>query len=305
MCISAQFSFFAYISALSGCTVLWRKKFRAEAIFYFVVAQMQLVEMVLHLTSSPLLPLHPPLLASPPSSAFLLTSPHTCGGTLTQTQRAGNLIATNTGIVINHLEPLALWIGIEYEQGFSYYLTVARHHHSDHHHYYRRSIWKWMCMYMALATIYTASSFTTEITRFSEKGDRLFRHKRHLVWAWNSSPYENDQNNLAAIGFYGFFLVTLNLLSLGLMIPDCRGSIHATFVTLSFIVAHLISSEGYAGSLWCLMASFAPWLLLAAYRCFGVVATRVIDSAGGEEKKSQPRSPWHVDDLNCDDDDMW
>ena len=83
MCINAPVSLAAYVVGCRGAAQLWTRKFRAEAAFYAVTVQMQLVDFVIHV-------------ASPGD-----------GGACP----AANAAASVVGMVVNHCEPLGMLLG--------------------------------------------------------------------------------------------------------------------------------------------------------------------------------------------------
>ena len=78
MCISAEVSLGAYIIGMCGSVLLWKRGYKAEAMFYAWVVQMQLLEFIFWTNG--------------------------CGRV--------NKIATRVGVIINNLEPIILWLGI-------------------------------------------------------------------------------------------------------------------------------------------------------------------------------------------------
>ena len=79
MCFIAPVSLTTFLIGIIGSLRLFYLNYKAEAIFYAWVVLMQLIE-------------------------FFLWRNQPCNKT--------NLIVTNIGMLINHLEPIALWVGI-------------------------------------------------------------------------------------------------------------------------------------------------------------------------------------------------
>ena len=85
MCFNAQVSASTYVIGVLGSLMLFRRGRIPEAIFYFWVVQMQLIEYILWLNQG--------------------TTSKECG--------VINETATKLGVCINHLEPIVLWIAIK------------------------------------------------------------------------------------------------------------------------------------------------------------------------------------------------
>jgi hypothetical protein len=87
MCFNAQVSASAYVIGVLGSLMLFRRGRIPEAIFYFWVVQMQLIEYILWLNQG--------VSEGNPSCGVI------------------NETATKLGVCINHLEPIVLWIAIK------------------------------------------------------------------------------------------------------------------------------------------------------------------------------------------------
>jgi hypothetical protein len=143
-----------------------------------------------------------------------------------------NTVATKAGIVINHLEPLVLY-GALLAQGVSLppivHATVA--------------------VYGIVAGLYSANALSSvSCTKVSSTSSP------YLYWQWN----DMDGSQIV----YGLFLLTMVLVSVyGL---GELGTVHALLVIISFGVSHIIYGNRRAtGALWCWMAAFIPYILLA------------------------------------------
>jgi hypothetical protein len=91
MCFNAEVSASTYIIGVIGSLMLFRRGRIPEAIFYFWVVQMQLIEYILWMTQGGT----------------------TQGGGNKEEDGVVNEIATKLGVCINHLEPIVLWIAIK------------------------------------------------------------------------------------------------------------------------------------------------------------------------------------------------
>lgn len=79
MCFNSEVSIATYITGIIGCVLLLRHNLYIEALFYFWVVQMQLIE-------------------------FVLWNNQDCG--------IINKVTSKIGLIFNHLEPIILWIGV-------------------------------------------------------------------------------------------------------------------------------------------------------------------------------------------------
>lgn len=204
MCYNADVSLGAYIFGMTGSMMLYYRGYKSEAIFYFVVIQMQLIEYYFH------------------------TNP-VCNDT--------NKNATIAGIIINHFEPIALWIGIVYFSGISLPGIVNK-----------------IVLLYAIASIW----YTYKVIKTSDECTVVTEESSpHLHWKWTSGEYWNY--------YYGLFLIVLILLSIyGL---GENGVMHAILVGVSFAISYKIYGTKHSvGAMWCLMAAFSPWLLNIIYK---------------------------------------
>ena len=150
MCYNATISIISYVVGIVGCRRLFNQNYLAETLFYLVVCSMQLFEFFIHM------------------------NPY-CGNI--------NYQITKIGIAINHLEPVALYIGIKFQRTSTKFLDYM------------------MYLYSPVAFFYTVHAWNTsqctQITEYSYP---------HLHWAFNQI--------YGSIMFYAFFLTVLVLLSL-------------------------------------------------------------------------------------------
>lgn len=202
MCFNAEISLATYILGMAGCYRLWKLGYKAESVFYTSVIQMQLIE-------------------------YLLWTNQTCNNF--------NKNITKLGIVINHIEPIALWLGILY-----FYK----------HNPLSEKVTQLMYTYIVATVIYTKYVWTDECTRVSNES------KPHLDWKWNNKNYGTP--------YYLLFLICLVMLSLQGLKP--YGHIHAVFILISYTISFIIyRDKKTVGSMWCFMASFAPWIIPTLY----------------------------------------
>lgn len=200
MCFNARISLTTYIVGMIGSFLLWQKNYKPEALFYFWVIQMQLIE-------------------------YFIWNNLSCSAT--------NNYITKAGIIINHTEPIVLWLGILY---FS-----------------KLKLDNWvnflMLGFIILTFFYTKSIFDNSCTTITKESSP------HLHWLWNSG-----QN---AKIYYTYFLMMFVILSIyGLE----NGIIHAILCVISLGISYKIYGDKHAvGAIWCFMAALSPFLLLALY----------------------------------------
>lgn len=95
MCYNAPISLFTYVFGMYFSYILYKKGFKAEAIFYIWVIQMQLIEYFLWKNQ--------PCSQKRNSNDNIINQ--------------NNLFISKIGIVLNHLEPIVFWIAILYFYG--------------------------------------------------------------------------------------------------------------------------------------------------------------------------------------------
>ena len=205
MCFNATLSITTYFLGELGCLLLACLGYLPESMFLSSVVQMQLVEF------------------------FLWKLP--CSN---QESISLNCAVTQVGIVINHIEPFVLWIGI--------------------HKYGGLPLPQWLDYatgsFLAITTWYTYAicmpANCTQVTPQSYP---------HLYWEWNEKT--------GCVVFYVLFLTITSLLCLfGLK----HGNICCAITMLSYVISVVIYAGTHCvGSVWCFIAAFVPWLLSGTY----------------------------------------
>jgi hypothetical protein len=144
-----------------------------------------------------------------------------------------NNYVTKLGIIINHMEPIVLWIGI--------LLFSSKKLHNIIH--------LLVFIYIIWAIIYTRKVFDKSCTIITEDS------KPHLHWLWN------DGENAKI--FYAYFLFMFVVLSIyGLE----NGYLHSVMILLSFVLSYYIYGDKHSvGAMWCFAAAFAPLILYNLY----------------------------------------
>jgi hypothetical protein len=206
MCYNKDVSIITYIFGIVSSYKLFELGYKPEAIFYAWVIQMQLVE-------------------------YFLWSNQPC---LDPKIIENNKTVSKLGMLINHLEPIVLWLAILY--------------------YYPKNLSQNINLFMfifVIASILYTINIQNECTTVSEESTP------HLHWRWNNGSY-------ASI-YYVYFLLTLVILSLyGL--PSGRGYINASIAAISFGISYYIYGDRKTvGAMWCFAAAFAPFLLQILY----------------------------------------
>lgn len=212
MCFSAEVSLTAYAAGMLGSYYgLYAKGFIPEAIFFAWVTQMQLIEYFLW-QSQPCQQQHS-------SSSSMLR----------------NKQISKLGIIINHLEPVVLWLAI-----MAYLPNNSM----------PQFVQAWMLAFLLATWVYTRNVLdSTECTTVTEES------APHLYWKWN-------EEGAHAGAYYALFLATLVMLaSYGL--PEQRARPMASIILVSFALSYMIYGNKHTvGSMWCFAAAFAPWLLM-------------------------------------------
>lgn len=230
MCFNAEISLATYVTGMAGAWLLYTSgKRRAEALFFAWVTHMQLIEFGLHLMQDP------------------------------RYVRANKLL-TRVGIFVNHMEPYILYAAIK---AFETPAPSAGR------------IMDAMMLVLLPPTLYFSRKVVARDkdispttrgsgSRVCAKGAPPARARRQvcggestkLFWRWNY-----DEN---AAAYYALFVLALAVLNLH-GFPGPRGRAQAAFAVASYAISYLLyRDEKAVGSMWCFIAAFTPWMLLAA-----------------------------------------
>jgi hypothetical protein len=226
MCFSENVSLATYLTGMSGSAALLSSNKIPEALFYGFVSQMQLVDYFLWKNQP----------------CEITESNRICNKESLINCNQTNKNVTTAGIIINHLEPLALFGGIVLFSKKTLPLSVIILFY----------------IFMIVISIYTIYIVTKEeeleekklCTTVSEESNP------HLHWKWNGESF----NYIV----YPFFIIILILLSYyGLE----DGYINATLVVIGYLISWKIyGNKRSTGAMWCFMAAFAPWILYFIYK---------------------------------------
>jgi len=200
MCFNAEVSIITYIIGMIGSILLFKKNYKPEAIFYGWVIQMQFIE-------------------------FLLWKNQPCPSDK-------NIKISETGMIINHLEPIILWLAILFfsRRKLPIFINV-------------------LMLIFIVSTFLYSKNIKIQCTTVSAES------KPHLHWKWNSANF--------SIPYYLLFLICLILLS---YYGFNKGYINALIVLISFIISFMIyGNKNVVGAMWCFFAAFGPWVLLYLY----------------------------------------
>jgi hypothetical protein len=197
MCYSAEVSLITYVIGMAGCYLLLHHRQLPEALFYTSVIQMQLIEFFLHIING-------------------------CND--------WNLVLTRIGIIINHSEPLFLYIGI---------LLWGRKLDTLTH--------RITLGYTVIASIYTIIALQDAICTVKD-----VYADGHLYWKWN-------ELSGCVIMYSSFICVLVRLSIMGLH----DGVFHAIMCVISYAISLIVyGMRHYAGAWWCLVAAAGPYVLL-------------------------------------------
>jgi len=201
MCFDERVSILTYIIGIIGCVILIKKNFYVEAIFYFIVIQMQLIE-------------------------FFIWQNQECNNY--------NKIVTKLGLVINHLEPIILWIAIN---------LFSKKILPDWIHYL-------MILYIFISIIYSKKVYGNYCTNVTPES------KPYLYWKWNYDKYSEY--------YYLFFIIILNILC----IYGVQYGYHMAFIiNISYLITYILYGKYHAiGTMWCFAAAFAPLISIGFYQ---------------------------------------
>jgi hypothetical protein len=143
---------------------------------------------------------------------------------------------TKIGAVVNHLEPIVLWLAIlKFGEKLPDWVQ------------------KWMGAFVVITVIYTKRVLdTSECTTVTEES------APHLQWKWNNEKYGDV--------YYLYFLVTL-LILFGYGISGHNGRINMVLGLGSFVISLLIyGRKKVVGAMWCWLAALMPYALLLLYK---------------------------------------
>jgi hypothetical protein len=199
MCFNAPVSLTTFLIGIIGSFRLYILNYKPEAIFYAWVVLMQLIE-------------------------FVLWRNQPCNKT--------NLFMTNLGMIVNHLEPIALWVGILLfsQKELPFLVNVL------------------MIVFLVTTLYYTRLFLRKNKIKCTTETEES---SPHLHWKWNYGPYY--------IPYYSLFLLCLFVLSVfGLN----HGTINALLLVTSYLVSYVLYSDTKSvGAMWCFFAAFGPWLI--------------------------------------------
>jgi len=204
MCFNAEVSISTYILGLIGSFILYKKGYPKEAILYFFVIQMQLIE-------------------------YFLWKNQTCN--------SFNKFITKIGIILNHLQPIILYLLIKYfNDGQSFILP------------------KWLDLFMVIFVIMTI--YYTKYVMNDDCSLITVESNPHIEWLWNNKNY-------GGIYYLLFILIVVLLTYYGLS----NGKLHSAIILIGYVISYLIyNKKKSVGSIWCFYAAFAPWLLTFLYK---------------------------------------
>ena len=200
MCFNAQVSIVTYTFGQLGCMLLGLLNVLPESIFFSWVLVMQLIE-------------------------YFLWNHQPCD--------SFNKLVTKTGILVNHTEPLVLWMSI---RRFSKRKLP-------------KQVNELMFAFLVASAVYTYNVMTDECTTVTDFS------QGHLYWAWNEC--------IGASFFYMFFLFVMSILCLfGLE----HGRTCCIINNASYVLSYAIYRDTHTvGAMWCFSVAIDPWLLILIY----------------------------------------
>jgi hypothetical protein len=199
MCFNEKVSIITYIFGIIGCINLYfNLNLKIEAIIFAWIIQMQLIE-------------------------YFLWNNQSCNQI--------NIDVTKVGIIVNHLEPIVLWITI---------LALSTHKLPDYVNIL-------MILFVIVTYLYTKNIFLDKCT---------LKKNNNLIWEWNRGEYN--------IIYYLFFIICINLLFL-YGVND--GKKLAILITALFLISYIFyRDEKSVGAMWCFFSAFCPWIIPILYK---------------------------------------
>jgi hypothetical protein len=201
MCYNKEVSIGTYILGLAGCYNLYvNYNYKIEAIFFAWIVQMQLIE-------------------------YVLWENQSCNDI--------NKSTTKIGVLVNHTEPIVLWLAILFlsTKELPNYVNLL------------------MIAFVIITIFYTKYVLDDNCTTVTPSSSP------HLMWKWNYQDYFQI--------YYPFFLLCLNLLAIN---GIENGYYLAIIITLAFMISKIIyDKKKVIGAMWCFIAAFVPWAIPMIY----------------------------------------
>ena len=195
MCWSKEVSLVSWILGTIGSLLLYKRD-KAMGLFLLVVCQMQLIDGLLWISYE-------------------------------NNNLDMNLLVSKIGAIVNHMEPIVLWLGIPNPTRL---LNIMGY------------------LYTAFAIFYT--KYVIENTK---PGTVTKESAPHLIWDWNNQKYY--------IEFYYFMF--LSFLTYGVYYASGKNMIIGSIPVVSLLTSTLVyRKKNVTGSMWCFFAVGLPWALL-------------------------------------------
>jgi len=208
MCFNKEVSILTYIIGILSCYNLYKQDYKIEALFFLWVVQMQFIEYIFWLN---------PI----------------CNKT--------NKLLTKIAIILNHTQPLILYILLIYYNG-----KLPDYVHK-------------------LVLIFTIINIFYTIYDINKNDCSIVDNKisSHIIWEWNSYEYHTL--------FYILFIIISCILFY--YIPNfnynyhySRNNILIFIYLISVIISYIIYSDKKSvGSMWCFAAALTPLILHFIY----------------------------------------
>ena len=198
MCFNEEVSIGTFIIGMVSSILCWTigtPEYKIIAVFFIFVILMQLIE-------------------------FFLWRNQECNET--------NKWLSVAGMLLNHLQPLVLFLAVMYFKGGSI------------NKQYRKIMIAIVLVYIAVIIPYSIEFFKTDMCT-----DKSIPNNDHLIWDWNNMKYAQIV----------YFIFLLSLLIFGYPV----NKIFSAIILIFFIISNLIyGNQNVVGSMWCFFAAFAP-----------------------------------------------
>ncbi len=222
MCYSAESSIFSYLAAITGSIGLYKTNLIPESVFFGWIGHMQLIDYFLWKNQP----------------CAIDKNNKVCKPDEIKTCNKVNQITTNTGIIINNLQPFVLFMAI---------ILFSKN---------QLPVWVLILVlfFVIVMFLYTLDTFNNNTTIEKKCTYVTEQSDPHLYWQWN---YHNKPFNQF---IYTFFVLIFIILSY-------YGLSNPIFTTISIALSYVISALVYddkkaIGNMWCYAGAFMPWLLL-------------------------------------------
>lgn len=221
MCYNSSVSLFTFLTGISGAIALYNNNLKSESLFLGWVSNMQLIDYFIW-NNQP---------------CQITENNKICSSKELQLCNQTNQNATTAGMIINHLEPVVLFVSI---------LIFSN-----------KTLPMWVIIltlfFFIILFIYSINIINNKKTIEQKCTYVTDTSNPYLWWQWN---YYNEPYNKL---IYSIFLIIFTILVY-------HGFYYSNFSAIITLLSYLLSIFIYGnkkatGNLWCFAAAYLPWIL--------------------------------------------